>query len=147
MNSDLFVTWSLYLKSFAYRIKVRKSESKRSTDFLKVLFFFPHFPQVCVLSPALTVTRSSVHQVIGKPTLRLTSKACSRRSTSFPAEATKPKCPKVTYLCPISPCRNPSSSLTLVRALVDSHVCFSFLLFTYPVWHKMSLLSSNTCAA
>lgn len=84
--------------------------------------FFPHFIQVPVLSPALTVTRSFAHQATGKHTLLLTSKAYSRRSTSSLEKLTRPKCPRVTYLCLTSPCRNPSSSRTLVRACVHRHI-------------------------
>ena len=84
--------------------------------------FFPHFTQVPVLSPALTVTRSFAHQATGKHTLLLTSKAHSRRSTSSLEKPTRPKSPRVTYLCLTSPCRNPSSSRTLVRACVHRHI-------------------------
>ncbi len=106
-----------------------------------------------VLSPALTVTRSFVHQATGKHTLLLTSKAYSRGSKGFPEKATKPKCPRVIYLCLTSPCRNPSSSLTLVRACVDRlvytrrqccicvHNCKHTCSFSVE-WMKWNVLSS-----
>lgn len=84
-----------------------------------------------VLSHALTVTRSFVHQATGKHTLLLTSKACSKRSTSFPAKPTKPKCPRVTYLFLTSTCRSPFSSLTMVRADVDRYMYIWFLSFLF----------------
>lgn len=89
-----------------------------------------------VLSPALTVTRSFVHQATGKHTLLLTSKAYNKRSTSFPEKPTKPKCPRVTYLCLISPCRSPSSSLTLVRARVDRYMCIHMWCWICVYIHK-----------
>lgn len=84
--------------------------------------FPPCFSQVSVLSPALTVTRSFVHQATGKHTLLLTSKAYNRRNTSSPEKPTKQKCPRITYLCLISPCRSPSSSQTSVRACFDRYM-------------------------
>lgn len=68
-----------------------------------------------VHSPAPTVTRSFAHRATGKHTLLLTLKARSRRNTSLPERATKPKCPRATYLCLTSLCRSPSSSQTTVK--------------------------------
>lgn len=84
--------------------------------------FSPDFTQVPGLSPALTATRSLGHQATGKHTSLLTSKTPSRRNTSFPEKPTKPKCPRVTYLYLISPCRSPSLSQTLVRACINEYV-------------------------
>lgn len=86
----------------------------------------PPSPQASVLSPAPTVTRSSARRATGKHTSRLTSKACSRRNTSSPEKSAKPKCPRVTYLCPTSPCRSPSSSPTTVK----TSPCFSGFFFS-----------------
>lgn len=79
-----------------------------------------------VLSPAPTVTRSFARRDTGKHTLLLTSKACSRRNTSLPEKPTKPKCPRITYLCLTSPCRSPSSSQTTVRTRSDLVLLSSF---------------------
>lgn len=87
-----------------------------------VVVGFVFIPQVSVRSPAPTVTRSSAHRATGKHTLLLTLKARSRRNTSLPERPTKPKCPRVTYLCPTSLCRSPSSSPTTVKT------CFLLLL-------------------
>lgn len=80
-----------------------------------VVLGFVFIPQVSVRSPAPTVTRSFAHRATGKHTLLLTLKARSRRNTSSPERPTKPKCPRVTYLCPTSLCRSPSSSPTTVK--------------------------------
>lgn len=97
-------------------------------------FFSPtislQFPfKVSVLSLAPTVTRSFAHPATGKHTLLLTLKACSRRNTSSPEKPTKPKCPRITYLCLTSPCRNPSSSLTMVNMRSGLVSFFPFLFF------------------
>lgn len=89
-----------------------------------------------VLSPAPTVTRSFAHRATGKHTLLLTSKTC-RRNTSSPEKPTKPKCPRITYLCLTSPCRSPSSSPTMVR--MRSGLCF-FSSFSMNVSHVEAML-------
>lgn len=91
-----------------------------------------------VLSPAPTVTRSFARRATGKHTLLLTSKACSRRNTSSPEKPTKPKCPRITYLCLTSLCRSPSSSPTMVRT--RSGLGF-FLLF------QLMFLRSKPCCS
>lgn len=99
---------------------------------------FVFIPQVSVRSPAPTVTRSFAHRATGKHTSLLTLKARSRRNTSSPGSPTKPKCRRVTYLCPTSLCRSPSSSPTTVKA--SSGLVFYRFFFTESASHAELIL-------